>query len=65
MRKQTIEVVISPTGEISIEAIGYKGSSCQQATEFLEKALGVCSTRQRKPEYLQNTRVASTQKISS
>lgn len=35
-----IEVLFGPDGEIKIEAFGYRGSSCKEATEFLEKALG-------------------------
>ena len=35
-----IEVTISPTGEVSIQTRGYTGSTCRQASQFLEKALG-------------------------
>ena len=37
---KTIEVVISPQGETKIETKGFAGSSCQQASQFLEQALG-------------------------
>lgn len=37
---QTIEVIISPKGETKIETRGFTGSSCQQASHFLEQALG-------------------------
>ena len=37
---KTIEVIISPTGETKIETRGFLGSSCQQASQFLEQALG-------------------------
>lgn len=39
MRKQDIEIVISPTGEVTT-AKGIKGSSCLDETKFLEQALG-------------------------
>ena len=55
--KPTIEVLISPTGEVVIEAFGFKGADCEQATRFLEEALGVLTNKSRKPEYHQ----ASTQ----
>ncbi|HZR21451.1 MAG TPA: DUF2997 domain-containing protein [Verrucomicrobiae bacterium] len=29
------------TGEIQIDAVGFKGPDCEQATKFLEEALGV------------------------
>ena len=35
-----IEITISPSGEVSIQTRGYSGSSCRQASQFLEKALG-------------------------
>ena len=49
--KRTLEILISPTGEITIDAIGFKGPDCEQATRFLEEALGSIHVRQRKPEY--------------
>ena len=40
MRKQDIEIVISPTGEVSFTVKGVKGASCIDETKFLEQALG-------------------------
>ena len=37
---RTIEVIISPKGETKIETKGFTGSSCQQASQFLEQSLG-------------------------
>ena len=37
---QIIEVLISPQGETKIETKGFAGSTCQQASQFLEQALG-------------------------
>jgi hypothetical protein len=37
---KTIEVIISPKGETKIETRGFAGSSCQQASQFVEQALG-------------------------
>ena len=51
--KKTIEVIVSPNGEIQIDAVGFKGADCERATRFLEEALGVVSNRARKPEYHQ------------
>lgn len=43
----------------SIDAGGFKGPDCEQATEFLEEALGVVSQEIKKPEYHQrNTKVS-------
>jgi Protein of unknown function (DUF2997) len=40
MRKQDIEITISPTGEVSFTVKGVKGGSCLDETKFLEQALG-------------------------
>ena len=40
MRKQDLEITISPTGEVSFKVNGVKGSACLDETKFLEDALG-------------------------
>jgi hypothetical protein len=51
--KRSIEITVSPTGDASVEAIGFKGADCEKATRFIEEALGEVKTRQRTPEYHQ------------
>jgi Protein of unknown function (DUF2997) len=63
--KKAIEVTIQHTGEITIDAVGFKGADCEQATRFLEDALGVVATKQRKPEYHQRRTAANQQKLGS
>lgn len=47
------------TGEAQVEAKGFKGSSCADATKFLRDTLGQCSDFQRKSEwYEKNLEVA-------
>ena len=59
MTKQII-VTISPDGAIKLDAQGYKGKSCADATKFLEKLMsGSKSTK--KPEFYQET--VGTQKV--
>lgn len=36
----TIEIVIDPQGNATLETKGYSGSSCRDASKFLEQALG-------------------------
>ncbi len=62
--KPTIEVLISPTGEVVIEAVGFKGADCEAATRFLEEALGVLTTKTRKPEYHQASTRAAQQHLT-
>jgi hypothetical protein len=60
---RTIEIIVSPMGEVSIDAVGFKGADCEQATRHLEEALGVVSRRGRKPEYQQHTKNKTQQRI--
>lgn len=65
MSKRTIEIVIAPGGGISIDAIGFKGADCEQATKFLEQALGQVTTKRHTPEYTQRARNQSQQRVGS
>jgi hypothetical protein len=59
---KTIEIIVSPTGEVSIDAVGFKGADCERATAYLEKALGVQDRKVKKPEYRQQVRQTNQQK---
>ena len=61
--KRTIEVIITTTGEIKIDAIGFKGPDCEKATQFLEEALGVVGKKVKKPEYHQRTQQRQVQSL--
>jgi len=41
---KTIEVIISPTGETSVQTKGFTGSTCREASKALERALGVAQS---------------------
>lgn len=51
--EKTIIMTVSNDGEISIETKGFKGKSCLQSSEFLEKALGSELHRQLTPAYFE------------
>ena len=63
MNQKIIEVVVSPDGAIRIEALGFKGADCEQATAFLEKALGPICRRNKKPEYYHREELKQQQRI--
>ena len=63
--KKTIEIVISPAGEIQIDAVGFKGPDCEKATQFLEEALGMVGKKVKKPEYHQRTTSTNQQKLGA
>lgn len=56
MAKKVVEVLIGPNGEVIVEAHGFKGKECKEATKFLEDALGKAGDIKKKAEwYLQNS----------
>ena len=63
--KPTIEIIVSPKGDISINAFGFKGPDCERATRALEEALGVVQQRNKKPEYLTKANSIAQQKIGT
>ena len=46
-----ILVKVSPTGEIIVEAVGFQGKGCVDATKAIEEALGTRTSRGLKPEF--------------
>jgi Protein of unknown function (DUF2997) len=53
-----IEVLVTPKGETTLQTKGYAGSDCQQASRFLENALGLATADCKTTEFYQ---VASQQ----
>ena len=37
---KTIEIIVSPTGETRLEAKGFAGGECKEASKFVKEALG-------------------------
>jgi hypothetical protein len=37
---RTIEIIVSPKGETTVQTKGFAGSSCREASKFIEQALG-------------------------
>jgi hypothetical protein len=46
-----IEVIIHPDGSSQVETKGFQGSNCQQASRFVEQALGARLTERTTPEF--------------
>ncbi len=65
MNNRTIEVTIATTGEIQIDAVGFKGPDCEKATGFLEEALGVVGKKVKKPEYHQHGSRVNQQELGA
>jgi hypothetical protein len=65
MNSKTIEIIIGITGEIQIDAVGFKGPDCEKATKFLEEALGVVGKKVKKPEYHQQSTRTNQQALGT
>lgn len=63
--QRTIEITVSPNGDIQIEGIGFQGADCEKATKYLEEALGVVASRTKKPEYHQRSKQRTQQRLGS
>ena len=37
---KTIEIIVTPEGETSVQTLGFVGPACQDASRFIEQALG-------------------------
>ena len=61
--KPTIEIVVSPTGDFTVEGVGFKGADCEKATQFIEEALGVVGRKVHKPEFHQRAVVQTQQHL--
>jgi len=62
---RSIVVVIGPKGEILIEGVGFKGSSCEKATRYIEEALGTVWHRVKKPEHSQTRTTSNQQEVGA
>jgi len=48
-----IEVIVSPTGETTVQTRGYAGADCLQASKWLEKTLGTVAADAKTSEFYQ------------
>lgn len=62
---KSIVIIIGPKGEILIEGVGFKGSSCEKATRYIEEALGAVWHRVKKPEYNQSSTTSNQQEVGA
>ena len=53
MPKKTVEIILGPTGTVKVEANGFKGGSCEEATKFLNELFGEATSKELKDEYYQ------------
>jgi hypothetical protein len=59
---QTIEILVSPSGETTVQTKGFVGARCRDASGFIEQALGE-RTGERLTAEFYNLRVAPQQQL--
>ncbi len=62
MRKQTIEIIVTPEGKTSVQTLGFTGPSCRDASKFIEEALGKSTTEKLTAEFHQQQSVPAEQR---
>jgi hypothetical protein len=50
----TIEITVAPSGQTQVQTKGFLGTSCRDASRFLEQALGQRTDEQLTAEFHQN-----------
>ena len=50
---KTIEIIVQPDGQASVQTKGFTGPSCRDASRFIERALGKATGEQLTPEFHQ------------
>jgi hypothetical protein len=53
MTQQTIEIIVSPAGATTVTTKGFAGTSCRDASRFIEQALGKQTDERLTPEFYQ------------
>lgn len=62
---RVIEIIVSPQGQTRLQTKGFSGSSCREASRFLELALGQGSGEQLTAEFFQPVTEITTQHSSN
>jgi hypothetical protein len=62
---KTMEIVVSPQGKTTLQTRGFAGSSCRDASKFMEQALGQRTTEQLTAEFHQTETVQQSQEQRS
>jgi len=58
---RTIEILVTPDGKTMVQTRGFVGSSCQEASRFIEQALGKATSEERTAEFYQTQPVQQSQ----
>lgn len=60
-----IEIIIDPSGQVHVEAKGFRGRECAKATADFLKELGGEQCETKKPEWYQKEKLTVRQTVKS
>ena len=60
---QTIEIIVAPNGQSQVQTKGFTGSSCRQASQFIEQALGQRTSEQLTADFYQQLSQPQTRQL--
>ncbi len=60
MRSKTIEIIVTPEGKSSVQTLGFTGTSCRDASRFIEQTLGQRTGEKLTAEFHQSESVQQT-----
>jgi len=58
---RTMEIIVTPEGKTTVQTLGFTGSSCRDASRFIEQALGQQTAERLTAEFHQNQSAGQTQ----
>ena len=61
---RTIEILVTPTGESTVQTQGFTGASCRDASQFIEQALGQRTGEKLTAEFHQTQSVQQQQQAN-
>lgn len=62
---KTIEIIISPEGQATVQTKGFQGASCREASRFIEQAIGNPTGEKLTSEFYQTESVRQDQQQRS
>jgi hypothetical protein len=54
---KTIEIIVTPEGRTTVQTKGFQGSSCREASRFIEQAIGKTEAERLTTEFYQTETV--------
>jgi len=59
---KTIEIVVMPNGQATVTTKGFQGTSCREASRFVEQAIGKSAGERLTPEFYQAESIQQSQR---